>query len=123
SALVQFQKTRQPFCGPTDPRTAGNGSLMRLAPVPMFYGANPIRAIEAAADSSRTTHAAPTAVDACRYMAGLIVGALGGASKSELLGPRSCGVPGYWSEFPLVPEIAEIAAGSFKLKQPPTIQG
>jgi ADP-ribosylglycohydrolase len=123
SALVQFQKTGQPYCGPTDPRTAGNGSLMRLAPVPMFFCRDPATAIEAAADSSRTTHGAATAVDACRYMAGLIVGALSGAAKSELLGPRYCPLPGYWEGHPLTGEIEEVARGSFKLKQPPTIQG
>lgn len=48
---------------------------MRLAPVPLFYHTDARVAIERAADSSRTTHGAPEAVDACRYMAGLIVGA------------------------------------------------
>ena len=36
-ALGAFQRTGNPFAGPTDPAKAGNGSLMRLAPVPMFY--------------------------------------------------------------------------------------
>jgi hypothetical protein len=56
-------------------------------------------------------------------MAALIVGALGGATKTEQLAPPYCPAPRYWSEFPLTPEIDEFAAGSFKLKQPPTIQG
>ena len=32
-ALDRFSRTRQPFCGSTSPRAAGNGSIMRLAPV------------------------------------------------------------------------------------------
>ena len=58
---------------------------MRLAPVPLFYAHHPADAVRLAADSSRTTHAATAAVDACRYFAGLIVGALQGCAKEELL--------------------------------------
>ena len=34
-ALMQFHRERQPYPGSTSPNTAGNGSLMRLAPLPM----------------------------------------------------------------------------------------
>lgn len=122
-ALALFQQTRQPYCGATDPRSAGNGSLMRLAPVPLFYAGHPEMAIALSKDSSRTTHGAATAVDACRYFAGLIIGAIQGSSKEELLGAHYSPVPEYWQKHPLVPEIAEIAAGSFKTRQPPEIQG
>jgi ADP-ribosylglycohydrolase len=122
-ALLRFEETGQPYCGSTDPYSAGNGSLMRLAPVPMFFAGDPARAIERAGDCSRTTHAAPAAVDACRYFAGLIVGALSGVSKEELLAPRYCPVSGLWARQPLVPEIDEIAAGSFKEREPPKIEG
>jgi hypothetical protein len=44
-----------------------------------------ILVIHNAGESSRTTHAAPTAVDACRYFAGLLLGALEGRSKEEML--------------------------------------
>jgi ADP-ribosyl-[dinitrogen reductase] hydrolase len=55
----------------------------------MFFAGEPARAIEMAADSSRTTHAAPSAVDACRYFAALIVGALqAGAGVGSLLSNR-----------------------------------
>ena len=122
-ALERFERTGEPFCGSTDPRKAGNGSLMRLAPVPLFFARDPRRAIEVAADSSRTTHAAATAVDACRFFAGLILGALGGASREELLAPGFAPYPGCWTEAPLHPEIAEIAAGSYWRREPPEIRG
>jgi ADP-ribosylglycohydrolase len=122
-ALDRFVLTGEPFCGSTDPRKAGNGSLMRLAPVPLFFARDPRRAIEVAADSSRTTHAAAAAVDACRFFAGLILGALGGASREELLAPDFAPYPGCWTEAPLHPEIAEIAAGSYWRREPPEIRG
>lgn len=122
-ALTRFIKTRQPYCGPTDAAKAGNGSIMRLAPVPMFFAHDPALAIQMAADSSRTTHGAPTAVDACRYFAALIAGALRGAAKEELLSEYYGPVEGYWKSHPLVPEIAEIASGSFRRKEPPQIRG
>ena len=82
-------------------------------------------AIHNAGESSRTTHAAPTTIDACRYFAGLLLGALEGRSKEELLSSFFYPAPDeqYWKCHPLSPEIAEIANGSFKQKQPPAIIG
>src|ERR1041385_2097497 len=56
AALGTFERTGNPFAGSTNPDRAGNGSLMRLAPVPMFYLKQPREAIERAGESSRTTH-------------------------------------------------------------------
>ena len=72
-ALMRFRLTGDPFAGSDHPRAAGNGSLMRLAPIPMFFAANPREAVDQAAESSWTTHGALEAVDACRYFAGLLV--------------------------------------------------
>ncbi len=123
AALNKFALTKEACCGSSDPRSAGNGSLMRLAPVPLFYAERPQEAIELSGASSRTTHAAQTAVDACRYFGGLLVGAMRGASKEELLSERYSPVPNYWRENALAPEIDEVAAGSFKRLNPPEIVG
>lgn len=123
AALHKFEAEGGPYCGSTEPNTAGNGSLMRLTPIPMAFAHNPADAIEAAARSSRTTHGARVAVDACRYMTALIVGAFNGASKDELLSANYSPVPGYWEAHPLCREIADIAAGSYKNTEPPTIKG
>lgn len=122
AALHRFEETGDPYCGSTNPWTAGNGSIMRLAPVPLAFASEPIRAIELSADSSRTTHGARTSVDACRYLGGLIVGAVNGASKDELLSPGYCPVPGYWAHSSLAPEIDEVAKGSFKERSPSKIR-
>jgi ADP-ribosylglycohydrolase len=122
-ALDRFERTGEPWCGPVEANTAGNGSIMRLAPIPLFFCNRPLEALERAGESSRTTHGAETAVDACRYLAALIIGAIHGASRYELLGPRYTPVPGYWEEHPLTAEIDRIALGSFREKNPPAIRG
>src|SRR6266566_3384652 len=78
-----------------------NGSIMRLAPVVLAFATSPSEAIAMAARSSRTTHGARDAVDGCRYLAALLLGALGGASKEDLLGGlssrwRTCGRTNHW---------------------------
>lgn len=123
AALEKFESEGIVFAGSTAPNTAGNGSIMRLAPVPMVYFNDPVNAVEKAAQSSRTTHGAVVSVDACRYMAAIIAGALNGESKETLLSANYAPEPGYWDKFPLCPEIASIAAGSFKVSEPPEIKG
>jgi ADP-ribosyl-[dinitrogen reductase] hydrolase len=123
SALVHFENTGAPYCEVNDPYSAGNGSIMRLAPAPLFYARDPEEAIRRSEESSRTTHGARTCGDACRYFGALLVGALNGASKEELLSDHYCPVSGYWAKHSLGEEIAEIAAGSFKHKNPPKILG
>ena len=66
SALQSFERSQDPFSGSSDPRRAGNGSLMRLAPVPMYFARQPAEAIEKGSESSRTTHATLVALDDCR---------------------------------------------------------
>ncbi|MEI8040998.1 MAG: ADP-ribosylglycohydrolase family protein [Verrucomicrobiota bacterium] len=122
-ALAAFQRTGDPFSGSTDPKMAGNGSLMRLAPVPLFFAHKPQEAIERSGDSSRTTHAAQTAIDACRYFGGLLVSAVNGANKETLLSANHCPVPDCWNHQPLHPAVKAVAEGSFKEKQPPKIRG
>ena len=75
------------------------------------------------AKSSETTHSAPQCIDACKYMSGIISGAIKGMSKEELLSEYFSIIPNYWEKNPLDPAIQEIAKGSFKIKQPPQING
>ncbi|TAN04080.1 MAG: ADP-ribosylglycohydrolase family protein [Rhodanobacteraceae bacterium] len=107
SALQHYEATGDPYAGSADPDTAGNGSIMRLAPVPMFY-AHDIEAAERyAAESSRTTHGAIECVDACRLLARILVRALHGESKSDVLFADS-GHPA------LAGQISAIARGSYR---------
>ena len=88
SWISLFEETGDPVSGPTDLRTAGNGSIMRLAPIPLFYANFPDKAMEMSGKSSITTHETKTCIDACRYFGGLIVEAVKGVSRKELLSLR-----------------------------------
>ena len=123
AALSRFERSGDPYAGSTDPKSAGNGSLMRLAPVAMYFAADLEDAVEMAEWSSRTTHGALEAVDACRYFAALLVGALEGTEKEVLLNPNYW--PVWWDQEPepLAQAIDRIARGSFKNRNPPEIQG
>ncbi|MDE2937699.1 MAG: ADP-ribosylglycohydrolase family protein [Chloroflexota bacterium] len=114
AALSLYRDTGEPYAGSTDPYSAGNGSLMRLAPASLFFASDPELAIHMSGESSRTTHWATTCVDACRYFGGLLVGAVQGMDKTTLLSPRYSPVSGLWERQPLCVDIDAIAAGSFR---------
>ena len=52
-ALSRYQATCEPYAGSTNARDAGNGSLMRLAPVPMFFASNLKKAMHMSGERSR----------------------------------------------------------------------
>lgn len=123
ASLAAFERTGEPFSGPTAETSAGNGSLMRLAPVPLYFARDPELAIRMAGESSRTTHGVRAAVDACRYFAGLLLGALAGVPKHVLLGRMYSPVPQFWWREHMDPAVAVVASGSFHMKAPPAIRG
>lgn len=84
-ALLRFQSTGEPFAGSSDPHSAGNGSIMRLAPIPLFFFPDLQRIEHYAAESSKTTHGATECIDACRLLARVVGRALLGASKLDTL--------------------------------------
>jgi len=116
SALNAFMTQRAPYV--TSAAGKGNGSLMRLVPVPLAFSSHPELAIDLSGLSSRTTHGSPEAIDTCRYLGALIVGALQGATKDALLRPHfdPTGTGRYWVDHPLCPPVREIADGSYKSK-------
>jgi ADP-ribosyl-[dinitrogen reductase] hydrolase len=123
TALHLFESTDNPVAGSKDPYSAGNGSLMRLAPVPMFYARNPEAAMLMSAESSLTTHATRVCLDACRYYGGLMVAALHGRGKEELLSANYRPFWKVWEVGELDDAVDRVAQGSFKERNPPDIAG
>jgi ADP-ribosyl-[dinitrogen reductase] hydrolase len=124
SALSRFERGGDPFSGSADPRSAGNGSIMRLAPVPMFFAPDADAVVHHAGESSRTTHGCDEAVDACRLLGLLLLRALEGAGRAAILeagreAPRWGGHGGR----PLAPKIAALARGSWREKRESEIRG
>ncbi|HIB84734.1 MAG TPA: hypothetical protein EYO59_09085, partial [Chromatiaceae bacterium] len=63
-ALIRFETNGDTASGGLNDRSAGNGSIMRLAPVPLYYCGSPAEAIHFSGESSRTTHGLPVCIDA-----------------------------------------------------------
>ncbi|CAF1131698.1 unnamed protein product [Rotaria sp. Silwood1] len=94
---------------------AGNGALMRLAPVPLFFCRQPPVAVEYSGQSARLTHGDNVAFDACRYYGALIVAAVNGEQKESLISDQFYDRHQSWfSSKPLHNDIIHIAKGSFK---------
>lgn len=123
AALSNYLATGNPYSGSTDPRSAGNGSLMRLGPIPLAYRRDPARALIMASDSSRTTHAAIECLDACRAWTALIIAALEGWTKADLCAPAWRHLPGFHDASELAPRIAAVLNGSYRNARPPRIRG
>lgn len=75
---------KNPYAGGSVP---SNGSLMRVAPVPIYFKNNLKKAMETAALQSMLTHNTPEPTDACAYLAQMIVRAIDGEPLSDIIIP------------------------------------
>jgi ADP-ribosyl-[dinitrogen reductase] hydrolase len=116
TALYQFKRTGNPVAGSTDVNSAGNGCIMRLAPVPIRYMQDAKQAVEYSGEQSRTTHGAKECVAACRLFGEILVRALTGTSRDALLSPPEYAVA-------LPPKVEAIAAGRYKKATRAQIKG
>lgn len=112
-ALEHFEWTGEIWA---DPEGAGNGALMRLAPVVLFFAKNPEQAIRFAGESALTTHGHPLARDACRFFSGLLLSALQGLPKCVLLSPRFWPFREVFEKEPLEDDIQRMAEGEYCVK-------
>ncbi|MGO1079784.1 ADP-ribosylglycohydrolase family protein [Inquilinus sp. CA228] len=87
-ALDHYLHGGGPFAGSTDPTTAGNGSLMRLAPAVLHTLRDAEACRRIAAEQSRTTHGAREATEACVFFGDRLRSAILGAGKGEVLTSR-----------------------------------
>jgi ADP-ribosylglycohydrolase len=103
------------YCSEDD--VAGNGALMRLAPVPLFFYRDKYAAIEFSGRSGVITHGDKKAYDACRFYGALIVAILRGHTKKQILAKNFYSDHKHWfGEEPLHEDIIAIAEGSYKKK-------
>lgn len=115
AAIHSFLSTGEPYSGRTEPDTAGNGSIMRLAPIAMYFGHDESLVQDMAAKSSMTTHGAPECLDACRLFSVALSRALRGLQKDEVLN---------LSDVPLAsPKLQRLAAGEYRTKTASNVSG
>jgi ADP-ribosylglycohydrolase len=106
---------------------SGNGSIMRLAPVPIRFASLFPERLEQlalyAAESSLPTHGSPQCLSACRYLATLLAALIVGETREHVLSADWPPLRILHATIPLDPEVEEVAFGSFRRKRPPEIAG
>lgn len=128
AALARFERSRDArTSGDPSECASGNGSIMRLAPVPIRYADlfphDVERLARLAAESSLPTHASPQCLSACRYFALLLAGLIHGCERYEVLAPDWPALAKLQASEPLHSRVKKIALGSFRQRQPPEIRG
>lgn len=109
-ALGAYRQTGQTL-STGDPNSSGNGTIMRLAPVPIAYWKDVAEAAEKSKEQSFTTHASPEAAEACFVLGAMMATAIQGATKNEILDVGEQLGPGLRSE-----ALRRVFAGSYKVK-------
>ncbi len=127
-ALNHFEQTGDArVSGPTHERTSGNGSIMRLAPVPIAFAHHypqGLRSLIAVSgDSSLPTHGSPQCVSACTAMSLIMAGLIQGESKATVLDPQWPAWKELAAYHKLDPLIAGVVAGSWRKKRESEIRG
>jgi ADP-ribosylglycohydrolase len=128
NALGKYLATQNALAsGETSERASGNGSIMRLAPVPIRYAdlyPEKLDELSRLADeSSLPTHASDQCRSACRYLATVLAALVRGEDRAAVLSPDWRPLQLLNGIKPLHPLIQEVARGSFRHQQPPAIQG
>lgn len=115
-ALRTYELTGNPYSGSTNKHSAGNGSIMRLAPIPLYYYNSIEKTVKYAELSSKVTHGTEEAIDACHLLSLMIHHALQGKSKEEIV----------FNTIPvkqLTTKVDLIRAGSYTSKNTDDIKG
>ena len=94
----------------------GNGSLMRIGAIPLFYFDNAEEAIFYAGESSKATHNSDLCIVACQYYTGLIWSLLHWKDKKEILKPDYSPIEGYRTKHQVPKALQSILWGSYKEK-------
>ena len=117
-ALAQAQWSGKAFAGSHDPARDEQEPLVRAAVGISFALPDWDRGVAMAVDCARLTHQAPVVLDAVRYAAALLYGALRGATRDELLAAPYSPVPGAWDRQPLRPEVLQAITGAGRTEPP-----
>ncbi|HUQ09180.1 MAG TPA: ADP-ribosylglycohydrolase family protein [Steroidobacteraceae bacterium] len=118
-SLATAQYKRQPFAGSHDPEQLDKDALSRVAPVVMFFFADPGACVSRAAEAARVTAQAPLVLDCVRLFAAMLHQALSGRDKAAILKPPRDA----WSTPNTRLEVMALYDGLYARRSPPDITG
>jgi ADP-ribosyl-[dinitrogen reductase] hydrolase len=108
SALISFVQTGRPI-GSSNPHSAGNGGIMRLAPAAIVARGEPSKAASLARAQSEVTHAAPECLDSADVLARIVTAGIVGRGRDALV----AGVEANAGS----PKVSAVANGSWRGKK------
>lgn len=95
----------------------GNGALMKIWPIPLFYAKDPQKALYYAGESCKAIHNTDLCISCAQYFVGLIIGVMNGLKKSDLqLFPYSP-VERRWDMHKMHPDLIPVVKGSYLNKE------
>ncbi|EMH4164438.1 ADP-ribosylglycohydrolase family protein [Pluralibacter gergoviae] len=106
-ALDMYMKEGASWSGNVSPESAGNASIIRQAPVSIFFRNNLPKAYYEAKKQSIATHGSAEAINGSQYLSYLLVWLINGYSKDHVFSPHI---------MPLQPRVMVINAGEYKHK-------
>ncbi|WP_421510526.1 ADP-ribosylarginine hydrolase Tri1 [Enterobacter sp. JS8-1] len=106
-ALEQYTKFGAGWNADTAPESAGNASIIRQAPVSIFFRNSMKKAFYEAKKQSIATHGAAEAINSAQYLSYLLVLMINGHNKEFTFAPHI---------MPLQPRVMIVNAGEYKQK-------
>ena len=84
NSLFKFRRDGNPYAGSNNPRTAGNGALMRQAPVVLAYYPSLDQIQKYTALATQTTHAAEECLQTAHCLSEILFNILNGCDKQDI---------------------------------------
>ncbi len=109
-ALGTYKRTQDPY-GFNDTESLGNGSIMRLAPVTLYFHPDINSALDYSEESSKPTHPGNLCLQSCRALSLIIFKAIEGETKDKILNietPEEFGITDF--------EVINLLKGGYKSK-------
>lgn len=110
AAIKNFKESGNALSGIPDPDKSGNGCIMRIAPIPLFFHKNIASVVKYAAESCKATHGSLECIESSTLMSEIIARCLTSSIKEEIFKHY-----GRHTEF-TSPKVLEIATNSYLLE-------
>jgi len=115
-ALYHYMMTNTPYTAITTDHAASTGSLIRVAPIGLFYAANPMALGTHTRDASRITHGAAAAIHACHIVTTMLARTVYSQDKAALFAQ-------YWLDIPADSGVHQVLTGNYTTHHHDGFQG